>query len=150
MTLVFVVVGLAVVFVIAAAVVGREAGRLDAEPPRPVFDIDEATEWVADHVPFEVSAQLSHEDVQQILRWHLEYFRSRGVSSNGQSVEDHSGPIVVGGGETVDFVLGRATALGLEYTAEQIHAVLDAQMAYLQAIGAIGPAAGPDEVPPDA
>lgn len=147
MTVVFVALGLALVFVIAAVVIGREANRLSAEPPRPVFDLDEAVDWVAGHVPFDVAAELSHDDVRRILRWHLEYFRTKGISSNGQSLESQSGPIIVGGGETVDYVLERAEEEGLGYTAAQVHAVLDAEMSYLQAIGAIGPPAdsGPDD-----
>ena len=62
MIVVYLLVALALVFAIAAVVVGREARRLDAEPPRPVFDPDEAVEWVANHLPFEVSAVLSHDD----------------------------------------------------------------------------------------
>ena len=47
--------------------------------------------------------------------------------------------MVVGGAETVDFVLTRAEAAGSPYTPAQVHAVLDAQMTYLEAIGAVGP-----------
>jgi hypothetical protein len=134
----------AVVFSIAAFVIGREARRLDAVPPRPVFDMDAAVSWVADHLPFEVSAVLSHGDVRRILDWNLEYFRTKGVSGNGSSVHIE-GPVVVGGAETVDWVLGRAQAIGTTYSAAQVHAVLDAQMMYLEAIGAIGPEAPPGD-----
>jgi hypothetical protein len=138
---VYLLVALAIVFAIAAVVVGREARRLDAEPPRPVFDPDEAVEWVANHLPFEVSAVLSHDDVRRILDWNLQYFRSKGVSGNGST--PHVGtPIVVGGAETVAYVLDQATRTGVDVTAEQVHAVLDAQMSYLEAIGAVGPEAG--------
>jgi hypothetical protein len=133
----------AVVFAIAAVVIGREARRLDAVPPRPVFDMDEAVAWVADHLPFDVSAVLSHADVRKIIDWNLEYFRSKGVSGNG-STPHLDGPVVVGGAETVDFVLARAQQVGTPYTAAQVHAVLDAQMTYLEAIGAIGPEAPPE------
>ena len=135
---------LAVVFIIAAVVIGREARRLDAVPPRPTFDLDEAVEWVANNLPFEVSAVLSHDDVRQIIDWNLEYFRSKGVSGNGSSSRS-DGPVVVGGAETVDYVLARARSVGSDYTAAQVHAVLDAQMTYLEAIGAIGPEAPPGE-----
>jgi hypothetical protein len=54
--------------------------------------------------------------------------------------------VVVGGAETVDFVLARAQQVGTSYTAAQVHAVLDAQMTYLEAIGAIGPEAPPDSL----
>lgn len=133
------------VFGIAAVVVGREARRLDAVPPRPTFDLDEAVEWVADHLPFEVSSQLSHDDVRQIIDWNLEYFRTKGVSGNGHSAQVE-GPVVVGGAETVDYVLRRAQALDSPYSAEQVHAVLEAQMSYLEAIGAVGPEVPPDEL----
>jgi hypothetical protein len=137
---VYAVLVLAVIFGIAAVVIGREARRLDAVPPNPVFDLNEAVTWVADHLPFEVSAVLSHDDVRQIIDWNLEYFRTKGVSGNGHSTHTE-GPVVVGGAETVDYVLHRAQTLGSPYTAAQVHAVLDAQMTYLEAIGAIGPEA---------
>ena len=143
MIVVYLLVALAIVFAIAAVVVGREARRLDAEPPRPVFDPDEAVEWVANHLPFEVSAVLSHDDVRRILDWNLEYFRSKGVSGNG-STPHVQAPIVVGGAETVAYVLDQATRTGVDLTPAQVHAVLDAQMSYLEAIGAVGPEAGDD------
>ena len=141
MIVVYLLVALAIVFAIAAVVVGREARRLDAEPPRPVFDPDEAVEWVANHLPFEVSAVLTHDDVRRILDWNLEYFRSKGVSGNG-STPHVEAPIVVGGAETVAYVLDQAARTGATFTPEQVHAVLDAQMSYLEAIGAVGPEAG--------
>ena len=144
MTLVYGVIGLVAVFAIAAVVIGREARRLDAVPPRPVFDIDEAVTWVAEHLPFEISAVLSHADVRSIIDWNLEYFRSKGVSGNGSTPHLDS-QVVVGGAETVDWVLAKAQQNGATYTAAQIHAVLDAQMTYLEVIGAIGPEAAPGE-----
>ena len=142
--MVFAVVAVAIVFAIAAAVIGREARRLDAVPPQPTFDLDEAVAWVAEHLPFEVTAVLSHHDVRQIIDWNLEFFRLKGVSGNGHSPAP-AGPVVVGGAETVDYVLARAQAAGTPYTPSQVHAVLDAQMEYLEAIGAIGPEAPPEE-----
>src|SRR4051812_37505103 len=122
MVVVFAVVAGLLVFAVAAVVVGREARRLDAVPPRPVFDIEEAVDWVAEHLPFEVSAILSHADVRQILDWNLEYFRSKGVSGNGSAphVDD---AVVVGEAETVEYVVHRAEARGSPYTVEQVRAV---------------------------
>jgi hypothetical protein len=134
----------AVVFSIAAVVIGREARRLDAVPPRPVFDLDEAVSWVAEHLPFEVGAVLTHEDVRRIIDWNLEFFRTKGVSGNGHTAVSET-PVVVGGAETVDYVLARAAISGDAFTAAQVHAVLDAQMTYLEAIGAIGPEAPPED-----
>ena len=138
MIVVFAVAALLIVFVIAAVVIGREARRLGNVPPKPVFDFEEAVDWVCRHVSDDVAAELTPDDVRQIINWHLEYFRLKGVSSNGHGAQSE-GPVVVGGAETVDFVLMRAQSAGSEYTPAQVHAVLDAQMTYLEAIGAIGP-----------
>jgi hypothetical protein len=144
-TVVYILIAAALVFAIAAAVIGREARRLDAEPPRPVFDPDEAVEWVANHLPFDVSAVLSHEDVRNILDWSLEFFRSKGLSGNGSSIRADA-PLVVGGAETVAYVLNKANEADTDITLEQVQAVLDAQLGYLEAIGAIGPEAPPDNL----
>jgi hypothetical protein len=140
--IVFAVAALLAVFVIAAVVIGREARRLGNAPPRPVFDFEEAVEWVCRHVSDDVAAELTPEDVRQIINWHLEYFRLKGVSSNGHGIHSEA-PVVVGGAETVDFVLMKAQSAGFAYTPSQVHAVLDAQMTYLEAIGAIGPTEPP-------
>src|SRR5262245_7820936 len=145
MVIVFIVAAAALVFIIAAVVIGREARRLDDKPPQPVFDMDEAVHWVADHLPYDVSAVLTYDDVRTIIDWNLEYFRSKGVSGNGSGPHTDSA-IVVGGAETVEYVLAKAIMSGKEYTPMQVHTVLEAQMAYLVAIGAVGPEAGTDEV----
>ena len=139
------VLAVAAVFAIAAIVVGREARRLATKAPGRVFEFEDAVAWVCDHVGPDVAAVLSPDDVRRILNWHLEFFRIKGVSSNGHTADaDH--PVVVSGAETVDFVLMKAEAAGSPYTPSQIHAVLDAQMGYLEDIGAVGPVEerGPD------
>jgi hypothetical protein len=142
MIVLYVVIAVAIVFLIAAVLVGREARRLDAEPPRAVFDIDEATEWVANHLPFEVSAVLSYADVRQILEWHLEFLRARGMTAAQGGAPE--GATVVGPEEVADFVLSRARASDSPYSEDQVAAVLDAQLGYFDAIGAIGPPAEDD------
>lgn len=149
MVLVFAFIAVGIVFAIAAVVIGREAHRLDALPPRPVFDLDEAVAWVADHLPFEVSAELSHDDVRRILDWDLEYLRTKGVSGNGSMQHHVDAPVVVGDAETVEYVLDKAASHGETYTPTQVHAVLDAQLSYLQAIGAVGPEAPEEMGPPE-
>ena len=146
MVLIPVVLAAALVFAIAAVVVGREARRLAAQPRRPVFDFEDAVAWVCRHVGDDIAAVLTPDDVRRILHWHLDYFRLKGVSTNGSRPSTDK-PVVVGGAETVDFVLARAEAVGSSYTPAQVHAVLDAQMAYLQTIGAIGPVTGEGSSP---
>ncbi len=144
MGVVLVVLAIAMVFAIAAVVIGREARRLAAQPVRRTFDFEEAVSWVCDHVGEEVAAVLTPDDVRRILDWHLEYFRLKGLSGNGSGPHGN-GPVVVTGAETVSFVLMKAEQTGSPYTAEQVHAVLDAQMAYLTEIGAVGPLADPED-----
>jgi hypothetical protein len=140
MVIVFVVLAVAIIFVIAAVAIGREAGRLDAQPPRPVFDMDEAVEWIGDRLPFEVSAELSHDDVRTILLWSLEHYRASTLTANGHGPDHQDARIVVGEAETLAYVLDRSRAAGLAWDTGHVRAVLDAQLAYLEAIGAVGPA----------
>jgi len=142
--IILVIVGIGAVFAIAAIVIGREARRLAAEPVQRTFNYEEAVAWVCDHVSDDVAAVLTPDDVRQILDWHLEYFRLKGLSGNG-SGPHLEGTVVVTGAETVGFVLMRAEAAGSPYTPEQVHAVLDAQMGYLTEIGAVGSLSDPDE-----
>jgi hypothetical protein len=146
MGVVLVALGIAAVFVIAAIVIGREARRLSVQPVQRTFNFEEAVEYVCDHVDDAVAAVLTPDDVRQILDWHLEYFRLKGVSSNGHGPHV-DGPVVVTGAETVSFVLMKAEAAGNAYTPEQVHAVLDAQMGYLTEIGAVGPVSDADDGP---
>jgi hypothetical protein len=134
------VVGL--VIAIAAAIVVREAGRLAKEPPPPVFDLEEAYEWVVAHVPDDVAATLTPDDVRRILDLQVEFFERKGVSGNGSNRKP-AASVVIGGPETVDYIIERAAAAGEEYLPEQVHAVIETQLTYLRAIGAVGPPAPP-------
>jgi hypothetical protein len=108
-----------VVLAIAAALVVREASRMSSDPPAAIFDPDEAYEWVVRHVPDDVAATLTPDDVRRILDFQLEYFQRKGVSGNGSSSHP-PGPVVVGGSETVDYILERSAATGEEYLPEQV------------------------------
>ena len=132
---------------IAAWVVIREAGRLAKEPPPPVYDPEEAYDWVVEHVPDIVAATLTPDDVRRILDFQVEYFQRKGVTGNGSS-SNPPGDVVVGGAETVEYILERARATGEEYLPEQIHAVVETQLAYLREIGAVGPPIRGEEPPP--
>lgn len=142
MLVIFAVVGLLVVFAIAAVAIGRESHRLSGQAPRPVFDLDEAVAWVAEQLPFEVSAVLSHDDVDRIMRWHLEHLQrvhaqEPGAGDPGLPPSPFS---VVDEHEAVDGLLARASAEGFDYTSDQVQAVLAAELSYLELIGAMGPA----------
>ncbi|MGH8992638.1 MAG: hypothetical protein ACRDZ7_14115 [Acidimicrobiia bacterium] len=134
------------VLLVAAWAILRESRRLAAMPPRPTFDMDEALAWVVAHIADEAAATLSVDDVRRILDLQMQYFRAKGVSGNGSSAEV-TAPVVIGGSETVGWILERADAAGLGFSAEQVHAVIETQLAYLRSIGAVGPPA--DDIEPD-
>lgn len=140
MTLVVWLLVFGVVVGIAAVVVVREAGRMGGRPPPALFDADDAFEWVVAHVPDDVAATLNADDVRRILAFQLELFQECGVSTNGNSPASEGG-VVVGGPDEIVFIVDRAAATGEAYLPEQVQGVIDTQLAYLQAIGAIGPVA---------
>jgi hypothetical protein len=145
--IVFIVVAALVVFAVAAATVGTTVARLADQPTPAVLKLDEAVEWIADRLPFEVAAEISHDDVDRILQWHLDYFDEVGLASEfgeelgGEVVPTDHEPVVAQDDEAVDYVVGRALADGRGLTALQVVCVLDLQLRYLDEIGAIGPTA---------
>ena len=127
----------ALVLAIAAGAIGREARRLDALPPRAVFDLDEAVEWVADHLPDEVTAVLSYDEVRQLLEWTIEELRGLGVA--GRTGERVTEEIVVDERTITDRMLARVADAGLDISPFQVQQVVAAQLQYLEAISAVGP-----------
>ena len=138
MPLIILIVAALAVIAIGLVTVGRVVGRLSVEAPVSVFDEDEAVEWIADRLPYDVQAQLSHEDVRRIVLWHLEYLEDEGVATE-TAFEEAPDNVVVGEDDALAYVLGRATEAGLDADDTQIALVLDTERAYLEAIGAIGP-----------
>ena len=150
MTIVFVLIAAVIVFAIATATVGTVVARL-ADAPRPtVLKVDESVDWIAERLPFEIAAEISHDDVRRILDWHLDYFAEVGlVTDHGQELGGAAVPrghsAVIGStDESIDYVVSRALALDSELTSLHVVVVLDKQMEYWQEIGAIGPPAEPD------
>jgi len=131
-----VVVTVVLVAVIALVAIGREAKTMGYQPKQAVFDLEEAVDWVADRLPESITAVLSYDDVRAVLRWHIEYLRDRGVPVRRD--QNAGGPVVVEDDEGVAYVLMRAEADGLEVTDEQVAAVLEVELGYFGAIGAVG------------
>lgn len=131
-------------FVIAATVIGREAHRLDALAPRVVYDIDEATSFVADRLPPNTQARLTYAELHKMLVLHMGWLHSKGLQP--QDVIDRRQDItesVVFGEETLTaFLLGEATEARIEVLddVDVVH-VVRAHLDYFEAIGAVGPSA---------
>ena len=126
-----------IVIAIAAVFVTREAKRMAEKPPPALFQFDDAVAWVVDNVPDDVAATLTPADVRRILEFQVEFFKRKGVSANGSTAYP-PGPVVIGGSETVDYILERA---------EQVYGVIETQLTYLRAIGAVGPPVDTDDLP---
>ncbi len=127
------------VIAVAAVFVIREAGRIANEPPPALFDPDDAYEFVVESLPDDVAATLTPDDVRRILGFEVDFLKRRGVVGNGYTPQPAE-RVVFGGPETMAYILERASATGEAYLPEQIRAVVETQLRYLRAIGAIGPA----------
>jgi hypothetical protein len=147
-TWVFVVAAAVAVFVIAAVVVGREAHRLDAVAPRSVYIPEEALEFVAEYLPAESQARLRPDELEQLLTMHMRWLHAKGLQPTNviDRRQDISTPVVVSEDDVVAYLLGQADQARIEIIDDvDIVNVVDAHLAYFEAIGAVGPpAADPD------
>lgn len=138
MIVVFIVLAALAVVAIGLVAVGRLAGQL-AEQPRPaVYDRAEAVDFIADRLPDDVTAELSYDELAQLLQWHLDYLEERGVA-RAQGVDNvASGPLVAAEDDALAFVIGKATDAGLGVDDVVVVKVIEGNESYLEAIGAIG------------
>lgn len=143
-TWVFVVAAAVVVFLIAAVVVGREAHRLDAVAPRSVYLIDEVVEFVAEYLPEETQARLTPAELEQLLTFHMRWLHAKGLQPTNvidrrQDIDDL---VVVGEDTLVAYLLGEAERNDIEILDDvDVVNVVEAHLAYFEAIGAVGPKA---------
>ena len=138
MVVVFAFLAFGLVCAVAAYFVLREANRQAVEPRPPIYSMDEAYSWVVRHLDDLVASTLTPEDVRSILRYQVEFFGRQGVTQNG-SAPNLASDVVIGTSETVAYILERGAADGLEFLPEQIYPVVETQLAYMRAIGAVGP-----------
>jgi len=130
-----------VVCAVAAFFVFREAAQQYEVPVPPTYKMDDAYDWVVRHLDELVAATLTPDDVRRILRYQVEFFQRQGVTQNGE--RPHlAADVVIGTSETVDYIMSRAKQDGEDYLPEQIYPVVETQLAYMRAIGAIGPQRG--------
>ncbi len=141
-TLLFAAVSAVLVFVIAAVTVGREARRLDSVAPRVVYRIDEALDFVAGRLPADTQARVTFDEVELMLREHLNWLGDRRLQAVDvvDRAQDIDEPVVVDEDTLTAHLLARATARGVEILDDvDVVRVVEAHLAYLDAIGAVGP-----------
>ena len=143
-TIGFIAAGGVATFVIAALVVGREARRLDAVAPRSVYVIDEAVEFVAEYLAPESQARLTPAELEQLLTFHMRWLHAKGLQPTNviDRRQDIAELVVVGEDTLVGYLLGEAERNGIEILDDvDVVNVVDAHLAYFEAIGAVGPRA---------
>lgn len=141
-TILFIVLSAVAVFAIAAGTIGREAHRLDAVAPRVVYRIEEAVGFVADRLPADTQARLTFDEVQVLLREHLNWMATKGLQPEKpvDQVQNIKEVLVVDENTLTAHLLARAGESGVEIVDDiDIVRVVDAHLAYFAAIGAVGP-----------
>ena len=140
MTLVLFLVGAIVVTAIAFVAVGQAVGRMAVERPPAVYDLHDASIWIGERLPDEVTARLSYDDVARVLGWHLDWFGDIGAASRygqelaGEAVRREGA--IAPDDAAIDAVVARSLAEDGPDPVDVV-CVLDLQMKYLVAIGAV-------------
>lgn len=139
----FIVLTVLVVAAIGLVSVGGVTRRLEQQPPPSFFDSDEALEYIAEHLPEDVTAQISYDEVRVVMAGYLDYLERKGVAAETEDelIEEQArgtGPMVAEDDEGLAYVLGRLSDEDVEVEDEHVVAVVEQLLAYLDAIGAIG------------
>lgn len=130
-------------FVIAALAVGSVTGVQSQRPMRAVYVVEDAVTYVADHLPEDVSAQVSYEDVRVVIDAQIAYLTRRGLASGRtfDTVDDDL--VVVDEDEPLAWVLGELDDSDLTDT--QVVTILRTEAGYQRSIGAVGSALPEDD-----
>ena len=143
----FIVLATVGVFLIAALTIGREARRLDALAPRAVYQLEQATDFVAMSLPETTQARLTMEELEQLLVMHMNWLHGKGLLPDKavDQRQDDSTRLVVTEESLIAYLLGESDKAGIQIIDDvDLVNVTEAHLAYFDAIGAVGPAA--DEV----
>ena len=130
------------VFVIAAVIIGREARRLDSVAPRAVYELEQATQFVADNLPSETQARLTFAELRKLLVFHMRWLHNKGLQPAGvvDRRQDIVDEVVIDEQTLTAYLLDAAEKNNIEIL-NDVDAVyvVKAHLKYFDAIGAIGP-----------
>ncbi len=130
------------VFIIAAVTVGRESRRLDSFAPRVVYELEQATKFVADRLPKDTQARLTFEELRKLLVFHMRWMHQQGLQPAGviERRQDIAEEIVINEETVAAYLLGAAEQNRIEILddVDVVH-VVQAHLDYFDAIGAVGP-----------
>ena len=143
LALLLVVLAVVVVVAIAMYAIGREVVLLEGRVQPAVFELEEAIEFIAERLPDAVTARVSLDDVRWVLVTDADVLEEATAEAVAAGDEDE----VLDEDGAVGRVLERASDQRPELADEDVVAILDARLAYLEAIGAVGSVATPPEEP---
>ncbi len=130
------------VFVVAAVIIGREARRLDSVAPRAVYELEQATQFVADNLPSETQARLTFAELRKLLVFHMRWLHDKGLQPAGvvDRRQDIVDEVVIDEQTLTAYLLDAAEKNNIEIL-DDVDAVyvVKAHLKYFDAIGAIGP-----------
>lgn len=136
------VIAAALVFAIAAVTIGREARRLDSVAPRATYELEQATQFVADRLPSDAQARLTYAELRKLLVFHMRWLHDRGLQPEGvvDRRQDIVDEVVIDEQTVAAYLLGAAERNRIEILedVDVVH-VVQAHLEYFGAIGAIGP-----------
>jgi hypothetical protein len=134
--------GFVAVVAIAVVAVSRVSVELEGTIAPALLEVDDAVEVVAEALPFEVSAVVSHDDVRRVVHWVLEFFDELGMASDyGEELggdwimEDRAVADEIG---AVDHAVARSIEQQSGIDAVHVTVIVDALINYLRDIGAVG------------
>ena len=136
------IIAAALVFAIAAVIIGREARRLDSVAPRAVYELEQATKFVADNLPSETQARLTFAELRKLLVFHMRWLHDKGLQPAGvvDRRQDIVDEVVIDEQTLTAYLLDAAEKNNIEIL-DDVDAVyvVKAHLKYFDAIGAIGP-----------
>lgn len=136
-TFVFIGIAIVVVAVVGLVVVGRETSRLAHQARPAVFDLEEAVAFISDRLPDDVASRLTPDDVRWVLRTDAESLEL--ATDHPEDVE--LGPEYLDEDAALARVLAAADEDDLALADGDLASILAERTNYLEAIGAVGPAA---------
>lgn len=140
----FIVIAAIGVFLIAALTIGREARRLDAMAPRAVYQLEQATDFVAMSLSETTQARLTMEELEQLLVMHMNWLHGKGLLPDKavDHRQDNTTRLVVTEESLIAYLLGESDKVGIQIMDDvDLVNVTEAHLAYFDAIGAVGPEA---------
>ena len=129
-----IVLAVVLVTVIAFYAVGREVVLLESRVQPAVFELEEAIVYIADRLPPDVQARISHDDV----RWVLMADADELEAATAEEVAKGDADEVVDEDDAIALIIHWAEVERPDLTDVDIAAILAARLDYLEAIGAIG------------